>query len=128
MIFQQFALNVPDSVAMATWYVEHLDMQIAKQIEDDPYTRFLADKTGRVAIEIYSDPHGTHPQYSVEHPILFHLTFSVPEPCATKDMLLKAGATFIGEWKFENGAHIILMRDPWGIPLEFRKHPSHWAE
>lgn len=55
MKFEHYALNVPDAVAIADWYVKHCRMKIVKAIDVAPHTRFLADETGRVVLEIYSN-------------------------------------------------------------------------
>ena len=55
MIFEHFALNVTNPVEMADWYVENLEMKIVRSIDKSPFTRFLADRTGRVVLEIYSN-------------------------------------------------------------------------
>ena len=55
MKFEHFALNVPDARASAQWYVAHMGMRIARTRQDAPYTSFLADDTGRVILEVYSN-------------------------------------------------------------------------
>src|SRR4051812_24507048 len=72
MKFEHFALNVPDVRAMARWYVEHLGLQVVRSREDAPYTHFLGDDTGRVFIEIYSNPLAIYPDYAAQHPLIFH--------------------------------------------------------
>ena len=46
MIFEHFALNVPQPAAQAQWYVQHLGFKIVRRREDAPFTHFLADETG----------------------------------------------------------------------------------
>ena len=50
----RYTPNVPDPVAMADWYVEHCDMKIVLQIDEPPFTRFLADQQGKTCIEVYN--------------------------------------------------------------------------
>ena len=53
MKFEHYAINVEDPVAVADWYVAHCEMIIALSVDGPPYMRFLADKTGRVVVELY---------------------------------------------------------------------------
>src|SRR5262249_45002677 len=43
MDIEHMALNVPDPVAMADWYTEHLGMRVVRSVPGPPHTRFLAD-------------------------------------------------------------------------------------
>ena len=48
MDIEHLALNVPDPVGMAAWYVEHLGMRVLRKLDAAPFTHFLADGSGRV--------------------------------------------------------------------------------
>ncbi|MBP6507455.1 MAG: VOC family protein, partial [Opitutaceae bacterium] len=73
MKFEHFALNVTDARAVAQWYVAHLGFTVAHQREDAPFTHFLADDTGRIIVEFYSNPAAPVPDYAAAHPLCFHL-------------------------------------------------------
>ena len=118
MVFEHFALNVPEPTSMATWYKEHLNMQIVSRMEWAPYTHFLADETGRLVIEIYSSRTDPVPDYSAQHPLRFHFAFAVIDAAAEKDRLIKAGASLFEELHLDDGSHLVMLRDPWGIPLQ----------
>lgn len=47
-----FALNVSDPVAAAAWCVEHHGLRVLRSLSEAPFTRFLADTSGRVVIEV----------------------------------------------------------------------------
>ena len=68
MKFEHFALNVPDARAAVIWYVDHLGMRILRQREEPPYTTFLADDTGRVLMELYTNPAAALPDHAAAHP------------------------------------------------------------
>lgn len=121
MDFEHFGLNVPDATAMANWYVEHCRMRIVRFLEEAPYMHFLADEGGRVVMEIYSNPAAPIPDYSTQHPMRFHIAFAEPDPGAAKERLIRAGASFVDEDRLEDGSHLIMLRDPWGIPLQLCK-------
>ena len=66
--FEHFAINVADPVAVAKWYCETLDMEIARQGDRPVHMHFLADATGRVVMEIYNNPPELVPAYADQHP------------------------------------------------------------
>lgn len=118
MVFEHFALNVPEPTSMAAWYTKHLGMNIVSRMERAPYTHFLADSTGRVVMEIYSNRADPVPEYSAQHPLRFHFAFAVKEAGSEKDRLLEAGASLVEESHLDDGSHLIMLRDPWSIPFQ----------
>ena len=118
MRFEHFALNVPDARASATWYAEHFGLRILRAKTEAPFTHFLADETGRVFWEIYSNPADPLPAYAAQHPLRVHFAFSVADVRAEQARLQKAGATLVVEEEFSNGTRLIMMRDPWGVPVQ----------
>ena len=121
MKFEHFALNVEDPVAMRDWYVKYVGLKIVRQMEDAPFTTFLADISGNIMLEIYKNPADEIPPYRDMNPLLVHLAFVSQEP--TKDMgrLLLAGATLETDQHLEDGSHLIMLRDPWGLALQLCK-------
>lgn len=118
MKFEHFAINVPDVRAQARWYVENLGLTVVRQRADAPYTHFLADETGRVVIEMYSNPAAPYPDYAAQHPLVFHIAFVAADARAVQTRLEKAGAKLFLE-ENPDGSILIMMRDPWGVPLQF---------
>lgn len=118
MIFEHFALNVPDVRATAQWYVVHLGLKVARARTDAPFTHFLADETGRVFIELYSNPVDPIPNYPAQHQLRVHFAFAVADARAERFRLEQAGATLIVEEPFPDGTLLIMMRDPWGVPVQ----------
>lgn len=118
MNFEHFALNVADTRAVAAWYVAHLGFRIARQRSDAPYTHFLADSTGRVIVEFYSNPAAPVPDYAAAHPLCFHLALVATDARAERTRLGQAGATLFREEPQPDGSLLIMMRDPWGVPLQ----------
>jgi catechol 2,3-dioxygenase-like lactoylglutathione lyase family enzyme len=118
MKFEHFALNVPDVRPMARWYVEHLGFKVARQREDAPYTRFLADDTGRVIVELYTNPAAAIPAYPAQHPLVFHFALVAADARAECRRLEQAGAKLFLEEPQADGSMLIMMRDPWGVPIQ----------
>ncbi|MEX1063503.1 MAG: VOC family protein [Balneolaceae bacterium] len=124
MKIEHFAFNVEDPRGMADWCVEHLGLRIVRQKKEAPYLTFLADSSGRVMIEIYRDPADQVPDYNSMDPLIVHLAF-VSEDCETdKNRLLKEGASLVAEDKLEDGSHMVMLRDPWGFPIQLWKRAA----
>lgn len=118
MKFEHYALNVPDSVAVADWYEKHCHMRIVKAIEAEPYTRFLADSTGRLVLELYSNRAVKMPDFPNMDSLEYHLAFAVDDPEAEKQRLQEAGARFEESVQPSQGTKLIMMRDPFGMALQ----------
>lgn len=118
MKFEHFALNVPDARTQAQWYVEHLGFKIARSRADAPYTHFLADETGRIIVELYSNATATIPDYFANHPLCFHLAVVSTNNAAELRRLEQAGAVLVLDEPQPDGNHLTMMRDPWGVPLQ----------
>ena len=120
MQFEHFGLNVPDSAAMADWYVQHCGMLVVRRLPTGN-TYFLADDKGRVMMELYTNPATAVPDYAAQHPLRFHFAFAVPDPKAVRDKLVAAGASVFEELEPDAGTCLIMMRDPWSVPLQLCK-------
>jgi catechol 2,3-dioxygenase-like lactoylglutathione lyase family enzyme len=121
MKFEHFALNVPDAKKVAAWYVKNLGLRVAITRDDAPFTSFLADDSGRVILEVYSNTAAVYPDYKASHPLCFHVAFIAEDPAAVRSKLIEAGATAEYEDKLPDGSFLIMVRDPWGIPLQLVK-------
>lgn len=117
MKFEHFALNVPDAAALADWYVEHCRMRIVIA-RSAPPTRFLADASGRVVMEVYTNPDAPIPDYASQPSLRFHFAFAVADPAADAERLCREGASVEKEETLDDGSLLITLRDPWGLPLQ----------
>ena len=118
MKFEHFALNVPAPAEQAAWYVKNLGFSIARKRDDAPFTHFLADETGRVVVELYVNPKATIPDYSAQHPLTFHLAVVAADARTERARLERAGAKLFLEEPQPDGSMLIMMRDPWNVPLQ----------
>jgi len=118
MKFEHFGINVPDARASGQWYVDNLGFSIVRSRDEAPYTRFLADETGRVVVELYTNPTGGIPAYPAQHPLVFHLAVWSSDVTADRARLEKAGATLFAEETLPDGSRLTMMRDPWGVALQ----------
>ena len=107
---------------MANWYVQHLGFEVARAGRAPSFGRFLLDESKSVMLEIYRNPKASVPDYSKLDPLLLHLAFVSEAPATDRDRLVKAGATLVDDViSTEAGDQIMMLRDPWGIALQFVK-------
>jgi glyoxylase I family protein len=119
MKIEHVAYQVPDPVALADWYVEHLGLRIKRATDGPGHARFLADDTDAVMVEVYNNPSVAMPDYRVIDPLMLHLAFRADDVAATRERLLAAGATAEGEVVVsEGGDHLAMLRDPWGLAIQ----------
>ena len=121
MKIEHIAFNVSKPLEMAQWYTKHLGMRVVRKVEGPPYIHFLADDSGSMLIEIYSNPAAGIPEYAAMNPLMLHLAFVSDDPAAQKTALLAHGATFVEDVTFDDGSFLVMMRDPWGLPIQFCK-------
>lgn len=121
MKLEHFALNVADPIAMSAWYVENLGMKVVKQVQEAPFMTFLADISGRIMIEIYTNPPNNVPDYREMDPLQVHLAFVSDDPEEDKARLVSSGAAVISDQHLEDGSHLVMLRDPWGLALQLCK-------
>lgn len=118
MVFEHFALNVADIDAVVDWYCGHLGLTITSQQKESPFMTFLADSSGRVIIEFYQREDELAQDFKQRHPLTFHVAFVSDNAEADKQRLLIAGASFVEDVHKADGSHLVMLRDPWGMPLQ----------
>ena len=120
MKLEHVALLVADPPAMARWYEDHLGMKVVKKSDEAPgFAHFLADADGESILETYaSDVHPVTDYRGVD-PAVLHVAFATAAIAATRDRLIAAGATPIGEiTENAGGDRFAMLRDPWGLALQ----------
>lgn len=119
MKIEHVAYQVVDATAVADWYGEHLGFTVRRGTEKPFSVYFLADESGDVMIEIYSNPAVQTPDYRAMDPLLLHLAFvcgTVPE---TAERLIAAGAELVsGPDHLPTGDTLAMLRDPWGLAIQ----------
>ncbi len=124
MKIEHFAINVEHPREVADWYKEYLDFNMVKQEKEPPYTTFLADDSGRVMIEIYNNPADQVPNYSDMNPLIMHLALVSESPAKDKKRLIEAGAIEVSDEILDDGSHLVMLRDPWGLSLQLCKRSN----
>jgi catechol 2,3-dioxygenase-like lactoylglutathione lyase family enzyme len=122
MQVEHIAWQVPDPVALAEWYTQHMGFQVVRRGKGPSLAHFLADSSGRVVIEVYNNPAATIPDYPAMNPLMLHLAFAVADMIETRDRLVQAGATIAEEITTTHaGDDLAMLRDPWGFPIQLVK-------
>lgn len=118
MVFEHFALNVNNISAVVKWYVSHIELKVVSQQKELPFMTFLADSSNRVILEIYHRSDEIMTNFETQHPLTFHLAFVSENAESDRERLEAEGASFVEEVRKEDGSHLIMLRDPWGMPLQ----------
>src|SRR5690606_2196854 len=124
MKFEHFALNVAQPLQMAAWYVAQRGLSIVKKMEAPPYMTFMPDESGTITFAIYNKPNAVVLDYQQLHPLTVHLAFVSDNSQKDKDRLLQAGATVFSDEILEDGSHLVMLRDPWGLAIQLCKRAS----
>ena len=123
MKLEHVAFNVADPVAVAAWYRDHCGLRVVCHRPQAAQTHFLADSDSTI-LEIYCNPPDGVPDYGSMNPLIFHLALSSADPLADSTRLSAAGATFLSETHLDDGSHLVMMRDPWGLALQLCKRAT----
>ena len=119
---EHVALNVEDPVAMAEWYCTHLGMKVVREGPPPVNGRFIADACGKMMLEVYTNPPDEVPDYASMNPLCLHIAFMVDDVEAVQKRLIAAGASLVeGVSTTAGGDDIAMLRDPWGVPIQFVK-------
>ncbi len=122
MKIEHLALNVPDPLNTARWYVEHLGFVVKRRVMEAPWAHFLADDSGTVMLEIYGNPDVPVLDYPAMQPMSLHLALVSQDVDADVKRLIDAGATLVGEVsQAPNGDMLAMLRDPWGFAVQLVK-------
>jgi len=74
-----------------------------------------------VIFEVYSNTAAAYPNHKGAHPLSFHVAFVCDDPAALRTKLVAAGATPAYEETLPDGSFLVMVRDPWGVPLQLVK-------
>ena len=122
MNIEHVALQVPDPVGMADWYVQHLGCSIKRSAGEPSFVRFVMDGSGSAMVELYRNPSVAVPEYRAMDPMMLHVAFVSANPTADRDRLVAAGATVEDPYtRTPAGDELVMLRDPWGVALQFVK-------
>jgi catechol 2,3-dioxygenase-like lactoylglutathione lyase family enzyme len=123
--FEHIALNVDNSIETAQWYRDNLGMKILRGGDVPGSKQFVSDPGGNMMFEFYHTKLAKVPDYSAMHNHELHIAFMVDDVKAACQKLIAAGAKMDGEIVITpEGDEIAIVRDPWGIPIQFVKRAT----
>ncbi|MBI5767282.1 MAG: VOC family protein [Verrucomicrobia bacterium] len=118
MKFEHVAFNVPDSRAHARWLADALGFTIARAPVGPTHMHFLADETGRIVLELYTNPDHPFLDFKAQHPMVTHFALVSTDAGADRARLEKAGATTVSDDSLPDGTRLVIVKDPWGFALQ----------
>lgn len=124
MKIEHVGYMVQDPLQVAAWYCQHLGFSVARGMQASPFTHFLVDASGSGVLEIYNNPAAQVPDYSSMDPLILHIAFEIEGQSleSVRDRLLAAGASLYSDLVITPaGDQLIMLRDPWGLPLQLAK-------
>jgi glyoxylase I family protein len=119
---EHFALNVVDPQSMTNWYYENLGMKIIRKGVSPTYTNFIADAGKNMMFELFINSGYPLLDMSKINPLSIHIAFIVDDVRSIRNGLIASGAMLIEDMRVSaSGDEILMMRDPWGVPIQFIK-------
>jgi catechol 2,3-dioxygenase-like lactoylglutathione lyase family enzyme len=119
---EHFAINVADARAKAQWYKDHLGMVIIRQGGAPTFGTFIADSGKNMMYELYQNSDYSVVDFAALSHMSLHVAFMVEDVQATKELLMAAGAKVVEDiTKTPSGDSILMLRDPWNLPIQFVK-------
>ena len=121
--FEHLAINVADKDAAERWYVENLNLRVARSVPG--VMCFLADVTGRVVLELYAKDAVDRLDFANQHCLTFHLAFTVNDIKSAARSLIEAGAQNADDYRIAGEDELMMLRDPFGVCIQLvhRKQP-----
>ncbi len=117
--FEHVAINVPEKEGMADWYVRHLGLTVVRDVPEKMI--FLADADGKVILELYNNTSAGNLPLNDTEPLALHIAFVVSDPESAADELVRAGATMEVPLQTVGDDTMVMLRDPFGLPLQLVK-------
>jgi len=125
MKIEHVAYQVANPVDVSAWYVRHLGLTVKRAQSVEPFGHFLADDGDSVMLEFYRFPAVPVPDYWQMDPTVVHIAFATADLSATRQRLIAAGATAVGEVSQNHlGDELAMLRDPWGLAIQLVKRQT----
>jgi catechol 2,3-dioxygenase-like lactoylglutathione lyase family enzyme len=119
MRIEHAGIQVKEPAKMADWYIANLGFKCVRSADAPVPVRFIADESGKVMLEVYFNPDVHVPDYAGMDPLLLHMAYVCSDPGPTADRLVRAGASLISGPEIKpNGDELVMLRDPWGLPIQ----------
>lgn len=123
MRIEHLAFNVRGAAAMVEWYSKHLHMPIHVVNTEPIYVAFFGETPS--VLEVYDNPDEDALDFKTIPPAAFHLAFYSDDLEEDSTRLCSHGATQLDGAPDKNGYGLMMLRCPWGLPIQLcrRKEP-----
>lgn len=113
MKIEHFAINVAEPQKLMDWWCQNLGFT-------QTHPAFIVDETGKVAVEVYRNDSAPIPDYPSTSHFTLHFAFLSDDVDAEVARLTAAGASVV-EVVHKPGFDMAMLRDPFGVPIQFVK-------
>jgi uncharacterized glyoxalase superfamily protein PhnB len=125
LFIEHLAINVDDSRAKTKWYKDNLRMAIIREGAAPSYGMFIADAGKNMMYELYQNTDVPIIDFSAVSHMAFHVAYMVEDVKVIKHALVATGSKVSEDIKTTPSGDVILMlRDPWGQPVQFVKRSN----
>jgi catechol 2,3-dioxygenase-like lactoylglutathione lyase family enzyme len=119
---EHFAMNVVDSRKEAKWYADNLGFVVVREGSAPAYGMFIADAGKNMMYELYQNKDIPILQFDSVGYQSLHVAFMVNDIKQVKETLIAAGAKVAEDAKqIPSGDAVMMLRDPWGLPIQLVK-------
>jgi catechol 2,3-dioxygenase-like lactoylglutathione lyase family enzyme len=119
---EHLAFNVADPQSMTNWHCENLGMKVNRKGTPPTYTNFIADAGNNMMLELFNNSAYPILDMSKIHHLSLHIAFIVDDVRSIRNGLITAGASLVDDLTVSaSGDEILMLRNPWGTPLQFIK-------
>ena len=118
---EHLAINMADSRARSMWYRDNFGFVAICDATVGPFTIFSSDAGKHLMFELYHFPQYPIVDFQKLNPFSMHVAFATNNVAGARDGLTKGGASFIEFHNTAQGDSVLVLRDPWGMPIHIVK-------
>ncbi len=116
---EHLEFNVSDTHKKAEWYEKNLGMKVMREGGAPTFNMFISDPEHNMMMELNQNKdYPVLDFWKISH-MAFHFAFMVDDIQAAKKNLIAGGAQLVDDiTKTPGGDYVMMMRDPWGEPIQ----------
>ncbi len=116
---EHLEFNVPDTHKKAKWFEENLGMKIMREGGAPTFNMFISDPEHNMMMELNQNKDFPMLDFWKVSHMATHFAFTVKDIQAAKKKLIAGGAQLVEDiTKTPGGDYVMMMRDPWGEPIQ----------
>lgn len=118
---EHLAVNTTDSRARSMWYRNNLGFVVIRDATAALFAVFSSDAGEHLMFELYQFPQYPFVDLQKLNPFSMHVAFATNDVANAKECLAKGGASFVEFHNTVQGDSVLVLRDPWGMPIHIVK-------